>query len=217
MISCIKIQNVVKSKLKTSYGPFSLYCFSIANDFNNNEFYNNQEHLALVLGEEKGWSNPVPVRVNSACITSEVFHCQRCDCKWQLDRAMELIAEKGQGIITYHTSHEGRGFGLAAKLQSYNLMDEGIDSASSYIKLGHGTDDKRDYRVAACILNYFGINEITMLGNNRRKIESLEGCGIKVINRVPLIYNGEQNDVKSYLNKKAKESVQDLLREYITV
>lgn len=156
--SPLSIKNVVKGSLSTKYGEFSLYCFSIANYFENNG--QTSEHLALVRGEKMDWSGPVHYRLNSSCITSEVFNCERCDCKWQLDKAMEIISGMEKGIISYHATHEGRGFGLAAKLESYNLMDLGISSAESYLRMGLGTEDRRDYRVGAAILKYF--NEIIM-------------------------------------------------------
>ncbi|WP_052702706.1 hypothetical protein [Paenibacillus beijingensis] len=206
----LRINNVVKGSLNTKFGTFFLYCFSISNDFEDGG--RSSEHLALVKGEVKGWKGPIYYRLNSSCITSEVFGCERCDCKWQLDKAMEYIAKKGRGIITYHANHEGRGFGLAAKLESYNLMDKGINSSDSYIKMGLGTEDRRDFRVGAKILNYFGIQEVIMLGNNKKKLDALENSGITVVERQTLIYDGDQEDVKIYLRNKAYDPEQDLLK-----
>ncbi|MCD1258888.1 GTP cyclohydrolase II [Paenibacillus athensensis] len=206
----LRITNVAKGILNTSYGAFSLYCFSMINDFEHQGRVT--EHLALVKGEDKGWVGPVYYRLNSSCITSEVFGCERCDCKWQLDKAIEYIAEKGRGIITYHTSHEGRGFGLAAKLESYNLMDLGIRSSESYIQLGLGTEDRRDFRVGSKILQYFGVNEVILLGNNKKKLDALENAGISVVQRKSLIYDGNQEKVKMYLRHKAHDPEQDLLK-----
>ncbi|MBN2982512.1 hypothetical protein [Cohnella algarum] len=203
------IRSVTKGILKTEYGPFSLYCFSIANEFENGSA---AEHLALVYGDEKELAGPVHYRLNSACITSEAFHCMRCDCKWQLDTAMELIARQGKGIITYHASHEGRGFGLAAKLESYNLMDRGVRSSDAYIRMGLGSEDRRDFRAAVTILRYFGVKEVVMLGNNKKKADALKNAGIRVSERCSLIYDGNLEEVKTYLKVKANDPEQDLLR-----
>lgn len=213
MVQGMSIKNVIISDLKTTYGEFKLYHFLISNDLQGGVV---SEHLALVKGEhlEEG---SVLCRINSACITSEAFNCQRCDCKWQLDKAMEIISKNEKGIITYHPSHEGRGFGLGLKLLSYNLMDTGLDSASSYLKLGLGTEDCRDFRTAALILNYFGIKEISMLGNNKRKINILNNLGIGVKNRFPLVYEGKNLLIHKYLEKKSREPDQDLLREKIKI
>lgn len=213
MIPSVSVKSVSKGELRTTYGNFDLYCFSISNDYENGKI---SEHLALVKGENLS-NEPILCRINSACITSEAFNCQRCDCKWQLDKAMEIISKNGKGIITYHASHEGRGFGLGMKLLSFNLMDSGLDSASSYLKLGLGNDDIRDFRAAACILNYFKIKNIRMLGNNRKKIRSLENFGINVVERSSLIYEGENLFIRKYLEKKSIEPDQDLLRENIKI
>ncbi|MCV9887881.1 GTP cyclohydrolase II [Metabacillus halosaccharovorans] len=209
MISTVEIKNVVKGKLKTIYGDFYLYRFLISNDLEDGEI---SEHLALVKGEGLD-KEPIICRLNSACITSEAFNCQRCDCKWQLDKAMDVISKNGKGIITYHPSHEGRGFGLGMKLLSYNLMETGIDSSTSYLNLGLGTDDKRDFRAAVRILNYFNIKQVKMLGNNKRKSNVLENAGIKIVDRFSLIYEGNNKEIKEYLFKKSSEPDQDLLRE----
>ncbi|MEX3616927.1 hypothetical protein [Paenibacillus glucanolyticus] len=205
-----KINNVIKGTLNTSYGSFSLYCFSMTNEFDNHR--EQSEHLALVKGEEKGWKGQVYYRLNSACLTSEVFNCERCDCKWQLDKAMEVIAKEGRGIITYHSNHEGRGFGLAAKLLSYEMMDTGVSSSDSYIMMGLGTEDRRDYRAAIEILNYFNVEEVLLLGNNKKKLQALEYSGVRVSGRYSLIYDGEKYAIHHYLNKKAVDPEQDLLR-----
>ncbi|OEH94285.1 hypothetical protein [Bacillus solimangrovi] len=215
MVPGVSIKNVVKGRLMTVYGPFSLYCFSISNDFADGGKVT--EHLALVKGEDFDPNQPTFCRINSACITSEVFNCQRCDCKWQLDKAMELISREGKGIITYHSTHEGRGHGLSLKLLSYNLMENGLDSAESYSKLGLGVADIRDFRATACILEYFNISKIKMLGNNKRKLEALSNCGIEVISRHPLVYNGTKKDIITYLSKKANEPDQELLKDNLVI
>jgi len=207
----LSVRQVIKGTLKTLFGDFDLYRFLISNDLDGERL---SEHLALVKGDNLS-QGTVLYRINSACITSEIFNCQRCDCKWQLDKAMEIISNSDKGIITYHPSHEGRGFGLGLKLMSYNLMDKGMDSSSSYLKLGLGNDDIRDFRVSACILDYFQIKKVSMLGNNKRKIEVIQNLGYIVENRFPLVYEGENSLIKTYLEKKSYEPDQDLLRKEI--
>lgn len=213
MTNGIRIENVTIGSLNTKYGTYDLYNFFIYK-INENKY---EEHMALVLNKENIWKSPVYFRINSACITSEVFGCTRCDCKWQLDKAIELIAFQGQGIITYHPTHEGRGFGLSSKLLSYNLMDQGMSCADSYMKLGLGSSDIRDYQVACAILDYFSIKDVIFLGNNIKKIDSLKEKGINVKNQIPLVYDGNNLAIKSYLTKKASEPEQILLKEKISL
>lgn len=208
------IQDVTKGILKTRFGPFNLYHFSIVDE--QDQAKGGSEHLALVLGEENGLTSPTLCRINSACMTSEVFNCQRCDCKWQLDKAIEMVADKGEGIITYHASHEGKGFGLASKLRSYELMDEGVPSHEVYQSLGHSSEDRRDYSTAGLILNYFNIEKIIMLGNNKNKMDAMEKFGIQVVGRFPLVYDGEIKDVKNYLHQKSEFPEQEFLKQHLT-
>lgn len=207
----ININHVVKGTVHTAYGPLSLYTFSITDYLL--PVPETTEHLALVKNDDDNWDEPVFARINSACITSEVFNCTRCDCKWQLDRAVEIICSTGKGIITYHSTQEGRGFGLAAKMHSYNLMDQGFDTAQSYLKLGMGGKDSRNYRSAIAIFKYFNILQIKLLSNNKRKFEAIKNSGIQVLSRHSLIYSGEEKQILKYLLDKSLEPEQDLLRE----
>jgi|GEM_PF-2459693 len=210
MIDNIRINHVVKGKIHTTFGTLDLYRFSITDLLKSP--MEAVEHLAVVKQKDVTWEGSVLCRFNSACITSEVFNCTRCDCKWQLDKAMELICQEGQGIITYHSSHEGRGFGLAAKLLSYNKMDEGLHTVDSYMQLGTGMEDGRDYRASIAILHYFKITEVRLMGNNKRKYEAIRNAGIEVTDRFALVYEGTDQKVWHYLNNKAQEPEQDLLR-----
>lgn len=207
----MEIINVEKGNLNTSYGEFTLYCFLIRDNYIPNS--PDIEHLALVKGNEKTWRGSVLCRVNSACITSEVFNCNRCDCKWQLDKAMETISLAGQGIITYHSHHEGRGFGLPLKLLSYNKMDEGYSSSESYLNLGLGSEDRRDYRAAGVILDYFNVRSVSLISNNERKTKALESFGIKIVSRKSVIYDGENEKILNYLRKKSEDPEQEMLRD----
>jgi len=197
--------------LRTAYGDFDLRVYRITLPYGGGS--PPDEHLALVKGDVAGRSGPVLCRVNSACITSEVFGCLRCDCKWQLDRAMEAIADAGCGVITYHSSHEGQGHGLAAKLSSYGLMDAGVDRRQVYRQLGLAADDVRDYRAATAILTHLGVAEVVLLGNNARKAAALRACGIGVVERRPLVYDGGAPAIQRYLRLKARDPQHDLLRD----
>lgn len=201
---------VSEGTLHTAFGDFDLRVYRITLPYAGGLLP--EEHLALVKGDPARTGEPVLCRVNSACITSEVFGCQRCDCKWQLDRAMEAVAAEGQGVITYHSSHEGQGHGLAAKLSAYSLMDEGVDRTEVYQRLGLATDDVRDYRAAAAILTHLGVASVVLLSNNARKAAALRACGITVTERRPLVYDGEVPAIRRYLSLKAGDPHHDLLR-----
>lgn len=196
--------------LHTAFGDFDLRVFRIALPWDTGVLP--QEHLALVKGDLAPSDGPVLCRVNSACITSEVFGCLRCDCKWQLDRAMEAVAVAGRGVITYHSSHEGQGHGLAAKLSSYRLMDEGVDRSEVYQRLGLAADDVRDYRAAAAMLTHLGVASVVLLGNNARKAAALRACGVDVVERRALVYDGGVPAIQRYLRLKARDPQHDLLR-----
>jgi GTP cyclohydrolase II len=144
---------------------------------------NDKEHLALVMGDVAG-QRDVLVRVHSECFTGDVLGSLRCDCGQQLQQALQLIAEEGQGVLVY-LRQEGRGIGLPDKLRAYNLQDMGYDTVDANLLLGHQADE-RDYTVAALILQDLGVRSVRLLTNNPKKIESLQKLGIAVTNRVPL-------------------------------
>ena len=113
-------------------------------------------HLAIFKGP---LTNPVPVRINSACLTGEVFRSRRCDCAWRSGRRCAGSEDRGQGVMTYHPSHEGLGFGLFQKIRSYELMDErGLTDSGSVQELGE-TPDVRSYASASAILQDLGVRE----------------------------------------------------------
>ncbi len=184
------ITKIVETKLPTPYGLFNLHVYE-----DTTEGY---LHLALVKGDVKRKDN-VLVRVHSQCLTGDVFHSLRCDCGTQLKTALQKICQEGQGVLVY-MRQEGRGIGLLGKLKSYVLQDKGLDTVDSAIALGY-QPDLRDYGIGAQILADLGLSRIRLLTNNPRKIIGLEGFGLKVVERVPIIVKPTKKNIK-YLTTK---------------
>ncbi len=129
-------------------------------------------------------SGPPPlVRIHSECLTGDVFHSLRCDCRGQLELSLERIAGEERGLVIYEHK-EGRGIGLLNKLRAYELQDSGSDTVEANEKLGFEAD-LRDYRLPAEILLYFGVREVRLLSNNPKKIQALERAGVRVVERIP--------------------------------
>ncbi|MCF7854089.1 MAG: bifunctional 3,4-dihydroxy-2-butanone-4-phosphate synthase/GTP cyclohydrolase II [Candidatus Pacebacteria bacterium] len=194
--SLVELNRVIK--LPTAFGTFDLYCYISKTD--------GKEHLALVQGDVKGGED-VLVRVHSECLTGDVFHSCRCDCGQQLEAAMKMIDARGQGVIVY-MRQEGRGIGLVNKLHAYHLQDHGMDTVDANVKLGF-PPDLREYGLGAQILLNLGIKSIRLMTNNPKKIVGLEGYGLKIVERVPIVMvPGEEN--RDYLRTK-KERMGHLL------
>lgn len=157
------------------------------------------QHVALVMGDVTGRPD-VLTRVHSVCLTGDVFGSLRCDCGTQLDESMRLIAQEGEGVIVYNTAHEGRGIGILAKIATYDLQDQGLDTVDANREIGH-SDDGRHYGVDAQILNDLKISSIRLLTNNPDKIEQLRRYGVEVVGREPL-WVGVTPENQSYLHTK---------------
>jgi GTP cyclohydrolase II len=136
--------------------------------------------VALVMGDIH--SGPPLVRIHSQCLTGDVFHSMRCDCRQQLELALSMITEAGAGILIYE-QQEGRGIGLMAKLQAYELQDKGLDTVEANVKLGYD-NDYRQYKLPAEILRQLGVKEVRLISNNPEKVAAVENAGIKVVERV---------------------------------
>ena len=157
-----------------------------------------REHVALVYGD-LGNGEDVLVRMHSKCLTGDVFHSRRCDCGWQLHKAMEMIAAEGRGVVVY-LDQEGRGIGLLNKLRAYELQDEGHDTVEANEKLGFKSD-LRNYGVGAQILLDLGLKSIRVMTNNPTKLVGLKGYGLEIVDRVRIAApSNEQN--ASYLETK---------------
>jgi GTP cyclohydrolase II len=140
------------------------------------------EHVAMVLGDVSGDS--VPVRVHSECLTSEVLGSLKCDCRAQLDRALDLIVERGRGVLLY-LRQEGRGIGLGNKIRAYALQAQGHDTYEANRLLGF-PDDLRRYDVAADMLRLLGVRSVELITNNPLKLSGLAEAGVRVRGRIQL-------------------------------
>lgn len=167
-----------------------------------------KEHLALIKGDVDGEN--ILTRIHSECLTGDVFSSNRCDCGNQLHKAMEMIDEKGEGIILY-LRQEGRGIGLFNKIKAYHLQEEGYDTVDANIKLGFAPD-LRNYKIACLMLKELGVKSIDLLTNNPDKIEQVEKYDIKVNKRVPIEIHSNHID-RIYLKTKADRMGHDL-REF---
>lgn len=188
------VRQVSEARLPTEYGEFRAIVYESLLDF--------EQHLALVKGDVKGAEN-VLVRVHSECLTGDVFGSRRCDCGQQLALAMEKIASEQMGVVVYLRGHEGRGIGLAHKIRAYSLQEKGRDTVDANVELGLPVDS-REYGIGAQILVDLGVTTMRLMTNNPAKYGGLEGFGLKIVERVPLIAKPNPDNVKYLLTKKEK-------------
>jgi 3,4-dihydroxy 2-butanone 4-phosphate synthase / GTP cyclohydrolase II len=184
------VHRVAEARVPTEYGEFRMIGYQ--NDVDR------AEHVALVFGDIAGQPN-VLVRMHSKCLTGDVFGSQRCDCGFQLHRSMELIAQEGRGAIVY-LDQEGRGIGLLNKLRAYALQDSGADTVQANERLGFAPD-LRNYGIGAQILRDLGLSSIRVMTNNPRKLVGLDGYGLQIVERVPLVADPNREN-RDYLQVK---------------
>ena len=189
---CVHIEAI--AELPSRFGDFHIVAFS-----NNRD---GKEHVAIIKGEVFG-ADDVPVRLHSECLTGDVIGSLRCDCRDQLEAALQKIGEMDKGIVLY-LRQEGRGIGLTNKIRAYSLQDQGLDTVEANLALGF-RDDERDYAVAAHMLHSLKIQSIRLMTNNPKKIAQLEQHGVKVNERLPHILPSNDHN-RFYLETKAAKS-----------
>ncbi|MDR3258959.1 MAG: bifunctional 3,4-dihydroxy-2-butanone-4-phosphate synthase/GTP cyclohydrolase II [Fusobacteriaceae bacterium] len=189
-----KLMNIIVSaNLPTPFGEFQLIGFDNKLD--------DKEHVALVKGNLKGKEN-ILIRIHSECFTGDVLGSLRCDCGSQLHKAMEIIDEKGEGVVLY-LRQEGRGIGLLNKLKAYTLQEHGADTVEANVELGFDPD-MRDYAVAAQIIKALEIKSVKILTNNPEKVKGLEEYGVLVTGREPIEIGCNSINKKYMKTKKDK-------------
>ncbi len=187
------VRRAAEAKLPTMHGSF----ISIVYENDVDSF----QHMALVKGDVSG-DEPVLVRVHSECMTGDIFGSARCDCGQQLHEAMRMIEEEGKGVIVY-LHQEGRGIGIVNKIKAYALQDAGRDTVEANEELGFDAD-LRDYGIGAQILVDLGIKNLKLMTNNPKKIVGIEGYGLSVTDRVPIIIEAGPDNEK-YLSTKQEK------------
>jgi GTP cyclohydrolase II len=171
----VQLVKVAEADFPSRFGNFRIFGFEA--HFPNEV----EESVVLRLGDLSG--PPPLVRIHSQCLTGDVFHSLRCDCRAQLELALYRIGEEGRGLLIYE-HQEGRGIGLMNKLRAYELQDGGADTVEANEQLGFKAD-LRLYELPGAILNFFGVPAVRLLSNNPEKIAALERAGIEVVERVP--------------------------------
>jgi GTP cyclohydrolase II len=194
--SSSSVRKLAEADFPTRSGHFRILGFEghVGNDRRK------EEAVALVMGDIH--SAPPLVRIHSQCLTGDVFGSLRCDCRQQLEMALQLIAEAGAGVLLYELQ-EGRGIGLMPKLQAYELQDNGRDTVQANEDLGFKADH-REFELPAEILKSLGLKAVRLLSNNPQKVAALESAGIKVVERVPC--EVEPNSASErYMNTKKEK------------
>jgi len=183
---------VSSAKLPTRWGEFRIHGFVEANG---------QDHVALTFGE---WQpdTVVPIRIHSECLTGDALFSTRCDCGFQLERALKNIVEHGFGVLLY-LRQEGRGIGLLNKIRAYELQDTGLDTVEANQHLGFDAD-LRTYDICKFMLDTLGVSRVQLMTNNPRKVKALQALGIEIAERLP-IDHGITADNKRYIQTKTEK------------
>lgn len=188
------VEKVASPRLPTEFGDFTAAGF-------RDKIYG-EEYVALVKGSVFGKKN-VLVRVHSGCLTGDVFHSLKCDCRAQVEESLKAIEKEGLGVLLYISHHEGRGIGLLNKLRAYELQEKGYDTVEANLLLGFKMDS-RDYGIGAQILRLLGLSSIRLLTNSPKKMAALEGFGLKIVEMVPIKSAPTKFNTK-YLDTKKKK------------
>jgi 3,4-dihydroxy 2-butanone 4-phosphate synthase/GTP cyclohydrolase II len=188
------VRRVSTARMPTAHGDFVAHVYESVVD--------GEQHLALVRGTVDP-ATPVLVRVHSECLTGDVFGSRRCDCGEQLDAALERIAAEGTGVVVYLRGHEGRGIGLAHKLQAYALQERGLDTVEANLALGLPVDT-RSYGVGAQILADLGVGQMRLMTNNPDKCAGMAGRRLELVERIPLVIRPVAENVRYLKTKQEK-------------
>jgi len=198
----LRLEKVAEADFPTQFGFFRIYGFA------RRQGSQVEEAVALEMGDLSG---PAPlVRIHSQCLTGDVFHSLRCDCRAQLEIALKSIAQEGRGLLIYE-HQEGRGIGLANKLRAYELQDQGADTVEANERLGFASD-LRSYELPGGILRFFGLTAVRLLSNNPKKVAAVENAGIQVVERVPCL--ADVLDTREAYLRTKKEKMGHLLEDF---
>lgn len=197
----LRVEKVAEADFPTRFGFFRIYGFAA-----NLEDGQSEEAVVLRMGDVNSGRPPL-VRIHSQCLTGDVFHSLRCDCRAQLEIALESIAQEGRGLLIYEQK-EGRGIGILNKLRAYELQDAGADTVEANEQLGFESD-LRNYELPGAILRYFELSSVRLLSNNPGKVQAVESAGVAVAERVPCVAGAEETR-EAYLRTK-KEKMGHLL------
>jgi GTP cyclohydrolase II len=199
----LSLKMVAEADFPTQFGSFRIY------GFEGRYAGQTEEAVVLRMGELAGEPAPL-VRIHSQCLTGDVFHSLRCDCRAQLEIALKSIALEGRGLLIYE-HQEGRGIGLLNKLRAYELQDQGADTVEANERLGF-EGDLRNYELPGAILRYFGLSAVRLLSNNPEKVQAVENAGVRVVERVPCL--ADVVDTREAYLRTKKEKMGHLLEDF---
>jgi GTP cyclohydrolase II len=200
MLPAFELRKIAEADFPSRFGPFRIY------GFEGHAGGVVEECVVLKMGDIAGDPPPL-VRIHSQCLTGDVFHSLRCDCRAQLELALETIGGEGRGLLIYE-NQEGRGIGLMNKLRAYELQDHGADTVEANEQLGFEAD-LRGYTLPAAVLRFFGLRAVRLMSNNPEKIDALERGGVAVTERVPCLV-APMDSTEDYMRTK-KEKMGHLL------
>lgn len=190
-----RLEKVAEATFPTSWGEFRIFGF--AGHYPSRI----EEAVVLRMGDLAGDPPPL-VRIHSQCLTGDVFHSLRCDCRAQLELSLAQITDEERGLLIYE-HQEGRGIGLLNKLRAYELQDHGADTVEANVALGFDAD-LRSYELPGAILRYFGLTRIRLLSNNPDKVEAVERAGVHIVERIPCLVDPVDSSAAYLRTKKMK-------------
>lgn len=194
-----ELVQAAEADFPTEYGHFRILGFE--GRTRRNGAVEVEEAVVLRMGAIPG-DDPPLLRIHSQCLTGDVFHSLRCDCRAQLEIALRAVSEAGRGIVLYE-HQEGRGIGLMNKLRAYELQDQGADTVEANEQLGFESD-LRSYSLPGAVLRHMGITAVRLMSNNPEKVQAMENAGIRVAERVPCIAEAVESR-RAYLDTKREK------------